>query len=172
MISPTADQASARLEAIFGPGHSWTSQEGSSATVWETPAYHLLWFDGKASETELRRLWEARKGRQAYPVVLLTPADDDSNIRVAELVVKERTAATAPARRSKRRAVDLALYIILHYIAYALHLLWCQAVGNEQVSLIGMVVLVWLPALALGVIASVTFAPALASPTQYASVGS
>ena len=44
---------------------------------------HLLWFDGTASETELRRLWEARKGRQAYPVVLLTPADDDSNIRVA-----------------------------------------------------------------------------------------
>ena len=62
---------------------SWASQEGSSATVWETPAYHLLWFDGTASETELRRLWEARKGRQAYPVVLLTPADDDSNIRVA-----------------------------------------------------------------------------------------
>ena len=83
MTSPTVNQTSARLEAVFGLGRSWASQEGSSATVWETPAYHLLWFDGTASETELRRLWEARKGRQAYPVVLLTPADDDSNIRVA-----------------------------------------------------------------------------------------
>ena len=83
MTSPTADQTTARLEAVFGLGRSWTSQEGSSATVWETPAYHLLWFDGTTSETELRRLWEARKGRQAYPVVLLTHADDDSNIRVA-----------------------------------------------------------------------------------------
>ena len=83
MTSPTADQTTARLEAVFGLGRSWTSREGSSATVWETPAYHLLWFDGTTSETELRRLWEARKGRQAYPVVLLTHADDDSNIRVA-----------------------------------------------------------------------------------------
>ena len=83
MTSPTADQTSARLEAVFGPGRSWASQEGSSATVWEMPAYHLLWFDGRASETELRSLWEARKGRQAYPVVLLTSADDDYNIRVA-----------------------------------------------------------------------------------------
>lgn len=83
MTSPTADQTPARLEAVFGFGRSWASQMGSSAIVWETPAYHLLWFDGTASEAELGRLWEARKGRQAYPVVLLTPADDDSNIRVA-----------------------------------------------------------------------------------------
>ena len=83
MTSLTADQTSARLEAVFGLGRSWASQTGASATAWETPAFHLLWFDGTASETELRRLWEARKGRQAYPVVLLTPADDDSNIRVA-----------------------------------------------------------------------------------------
>ena len=83
MTSPTANQASARLEAVFGLGHGWVSQEGSPATVWETQAYHLLWFDGTATEAELRKLWEARKGRQAYPVVLLTPADDDSNIRVA-----------------------------------------------------------------------------------------
>ena len=71
MISPTADQTFARLEAVFGPGRGSASQAGSSATVWETPAYHLLWLDGTASEGELRRLWEARKGRQAYPVVLL-----------------------------------------------------------------------------------------------------
>ena len=83
VASPAVNQTSARLWAVFGPGRTWTSQVGPSATVWETPAYHLLWFDGTASETELRRLWESRKGRQAYPVVLLTPADDDSNIRVA-----------------------------------------------------------------------------------------
>ena len=32
---------------------------------------------------ELRRLWEARKGRQAYPVVLLAPSDDANKLRVA-----------------------------------------------------------------------------------------
>ena len=83
MTSPATGQVSMRLETTFGRGHSWASQEGSSATVWETPAYHLLWSDTIASEAGLRKLWEARKGRQAYPVVLLGPTDDDSNIRVA-----------------------------------------------------------------------------------------
>ena len=83
MTSPTASQTSARLEATFGLGRDWTSQAGQSATVWETPAYHLLWFDDAASDLELRRLWEARKGRQAYPVVLLAPSDDVNKVRVA-----------------------------------------------------------------------------------------
>ena len=83
MTSPTANQTSARLEATFGLGRDWTSQAGQSATVWETPAYHLLWFDDAASDVELRRLWEARKGRQAYPVVLLAPSDDSNKVRVA-----------------------------------------------------------------------------------------
>ena len=83
MTSPTANQTSARLEATFGLGRGWTSQAGQSATVWETPAYHLLWFDDAASDVELRRLWEARKGRQAYPVVLLAPSEDVHKVRVA-----------------------------------------------------------------------------------------
>ena len=83
MTSPTANQMSARLEATFGLGRDWTSQAGQSATVWETPALHLLWFDDAASDVELRRLWEARKGRQAYPVVLLGPSDDANKVRVA-----------------------------------------------------------------------------------------
>ena len=83
MTSSTTNQTSARLEATFGSGRIWVSQEGSSATVWETPAYHLLWSGATASEAELRRLWEARKGRQAYPVVLLAPSDDESKVRVA-----------------------------------------------------------------------------------------
>ena len=83
MTTPNANQTAARLEAVFGTGRSWALQAGASATVWETPAYHLLWFDGVASEAELRRLWEARKGRQAYPVVLLAPSDDDSKVRIS-----------------------------------------------------------------------------------------
>ena len=83
MTSPTANQTSARLEATFGLGRDWTSQAGQSATVWETPAYHLLWFDDAASDVELRRLWEARKGRQAYPVVLLARSDGVNKLRVA-----------------------------------------------------------------------------------------
>ena len=31
----------------------------------------------------MRKLWDARKGRQPYPVVLLAPSDDESRIRVA-----------------------------------------------------------------------------------------
>ena len=31
---------------------------------------------------DLRRLWEARKGRQPYPVVLLAPSDDESKLKV------------------------------------------------------------------------------------------
>ena len=83
MTTPAAHQTSARLEAAFGLGRGWTSQTGHSATAWETPAYHLLWSDDAASDVELRRLWEARKGRQAYPVVLLAPLDDASKVRVA-----------------------------------------------------------------------------------------
>ena len=83
MTSPTANQPSARLEAVFGLGRSWASHEGPSATVWETSAYHLLWSETTASEAGLRRLWEARKGRQPYPVVLLALSEDDSKIRVA-----------------------------------------------------------------------------------------
>ena len=83
MASPAADQMCARLEITFGPGRGWTSQAGSSATVWEVPAYHLLWSSDAASEGEVRRLWEARKGRQAYAVVLLASAEDESKVRVA-----------------------------------------------------------------------------------------
>ena len=83
MTLPTTSQTSARLEATFGLGRNWRSLEGSSATAWETSSYHLLWADDAVSDVELRRLWEARKGRQAYPVVLLAPTDDESRVRVA-----------------------------------------------------------------------------------------
>ena len=83
MTSPATDHPPARLEATFGLGRDWAPQAGSSATVWETAAYHLLWSDDVASEGEVRRLWEARKGRQAYAVVLLAPSDAESKVRVA-----------------------------------------------------------------------------------------
>ena len=83
MTAPAAGQIPTRLEATFGRGRSWASQTGASATAWETPAYHLLWTDDAESDVEMRRLWEARKGRQPYPVVLLAPSDDESRVRVS-----------------------------------------------------------------------------------------
>ena len=82
MTSSTTNPTILRLESTFGPGRKWTSQAGSSATVWEMQAYHLLWSDDVTSEGEVRRLWEARKGRQAYPVVLVAPAGDVSTVRL------------------------------------------------------------------------------------------
>ena len=82
MTSPAASQVTTRLEATFGRGRNWVSQTGPSATAWETSSYHLLWTDDTVSDVDLRRLWEARKGRQPYPVVLLAPSDDESKLRV------------------------------------------------------------------------------------------
>ncbi len=78
MTTSTANPTPLRLEATFGPGRKWTSQAGSTATAWEMPAFHLLWSEDVASEGDVRRLWEAGKGRQAYPVVLLAPSEDES----------------------------------------------------------------------------------------------
>ena len=61
----------ARLEAAFGVGTAWTSEAGGSAVAWETPAYHLVWAAAAGTEAALRKVLEARKGRQAYPVVVL-----------------------------------------------------------------------------------------------------
>ena len=83
MTTSAASQPAARREAVFGRGRGWTSQAGASAMVWETPAYHVLWTDGAASEAVLGKLWAARKGRQAYPVVLLAASDDETKVCVA-----------------------------------------------------------------------------------------
>ncbi|MDE2937940.1 MAG: hypothetical protein OXR67_03345 [Chloroflexota bacterium] len=83
MPTSTANPTPLRLESTFGTGRSWTSQAGSTATAWELPAYHLLWAGDATAEGEVRRLWEARKGRQAYPVVLLAPSDDEAKVQVA-----------------------------------------------------------------------------------------
>ena len=56
MTLPIAYHTSIRLEAVFGLGRSWKSQDGASATVWETQAYHLLWSGSAASGSDLRRL--------------------------------------------------------------------------------------------------------------------
>ena len=84
MTTSTADATPLlRLESTFGTGRKWTSQAGSTATVWELAAYHLLWAVDATAEGEVRRLWEARKGRQAYPVVLLAPSSDTAKVQVA-----------------------------------------------------------------------------------------
>ena len=83
MASLGTNQTSARLEAVFGTGWARKSPEGSPTTVWETSAYHLVWAEGGGSESDLRGIWEARKGRHAYAVVLLAPSSDPSKLRVA-----------------------------------------------------------------------------------------
>ena len=83
MTIPVANPTVSRLEATFCAGRVWTAQSGVSAKAWETPAFHLLWADDLATETDIRRLWEARKGHQAYPVVLLASSDDETLVRVA-----------------------------------------------------------------------------------------
>ena len=83
MTSSTANQISAQVEAAFGEGIPWTSPSNTPSVAWEKPGYHLIWSDTVASETEIRRLWEDRKGRQAYSVVLLAPAGNTGNVQVA-----------------------------------------------------------------------------------------
>ena len=80
-MSPLA--VPARLEAAFGPGRAWTSRSDGAATAWESPAFHLLWSSQATTETALRRLWEARKGRQAYAVVALAQSNDQDKVLVA-----------------------------------------------------------------------------------------
>ena len=83
MTSPAANQIPAQVEAVFGAGIPWASPSNTSAVAWEKPGYHLIWSDEVAGETEIRRLWEDRKGRQAYSVVLLAPAGNTGNVQVA-----------------------------------------------------------------------------------------
>ena len=83
MTSPAAKQIISRVEATFANGVPWTSPSNVLTTAWELSAYHLIWSDEVVSEAEIRRLWEDRKGRQAFSVVLLAPAQNPGNVRVA-----------------------------------------------------------------------------------------
>lgn len=83
MPTSTANPTALRLESAFGAGRKWIPQACSTATAWELRAYHLLWAVDATAEGEIRRLWEARKGRQAYPVVLLAPSCDEARVQVA-----------------------------------------------------------------------------------------
>ena len=83
MTSPAANQNISRVEAMFAKGVPWTSPSNVSATAWELPAYHLIWSEEVASESEIRKLWEDRKGRQAFSVVLLALSQNPGNVRVA-----------------------------------------------------------------------------------------
>ena len=83
MTLPAANQIISRVEATFANGVPWTSLSNVSATAWELPAYHLIWSDEVSSEVEIRRLWEDRKGRQAFSVILLAAAQNVDNVRVA-----------------------------------------------------------------------------------------
>ena len=83
MTSPAANQIISSIEATFANGVPWVSPSNVSSTAWELPAYHLIWSDEVASESDIRRLWEDRKGRQAFSVVLLAPAQNAGNVLVS-----------------------------------------------------------------------------------------
>ena len=68
------------LETIFGTGRVWSWGE-FSAIVWTAGSYHVMWSDSEAN-TELQKLWRARKGRTADPLVLLAASDDLSKVLV------------------------------------------------------------------------------------------
>ena len=69
------------IESHFGEGRGWTAQPDLTATLWETPAYQLLWAEG-GDEAHLRRIWGARQGRQGWVVVLLSATDYPDRVRV------------------------------------------------------------------------------------------
>ena len=69
------------IEIHFGEGREWTAQPGLTATLWETPAYQLLWAEG-GTEADLRRIWEARQGRRGWVVVLLSASNYPDRVRV------------------------------------------------------------------------------------------
>ena len=68
------------LETIFGTGRVWSRDE-FSAIVWTAGSYHVMWSDSETN-TELQKLWRARKGRTADSLVLLAASDDLSKVLV------------------------------------------------------------------------------------------
>ena len=85
-----------RLAAAFGEGAAWSGGDAAS-TVWLTEGFDLLWRPG-GTDAELRRVWEARKGLGARPVILLAPAEDAERVRVLG-PVEARPVRTLPAAR-------------------------------------------------------------------------
>ena len=69
------------IEIHFGEGREWTAPLGLTATVWETPAYQLLWAEG-GSEADLRRIWGIKQGRRGRVVVLLAASNYPDRVRV------------------------------------------------------------------------------------------
>ena len=83
MSSITNNQALESLESTFGSGHRWKPQSSPSAMVWELPAFNLLWAEEAEVDGKVHKLWEARKGRFPFAVVLLAPAKNESKVVVA-----------------------------------------------------------------------------------------
>ena len=105
MMTTHKDSLVARIDARFGAGRGWTPPSGFPAATWETQAYHLVASDGNLNEADMRKLWEARKGRQALPVVLLAASDDPAKIRVA---------GPQSARPMRELPADLVLDLLDH----------------------------------------------------------
>ena len=69
------------IESHFGEGREWKAQPGLTATVWETPAYQLLWAEG-GTEAGLRKIWGTRQGRRGWVVILLSASNYPDRVRV------------------------------------------------------------------------------------------
>jgi len=75
-------QAISDLEARLWSWAALPLPSGHRVTAWETPAFHLLWCHGVASPAQpsCAQLWETRKGRQGYLVILLAPTGDEGPV--------------------------------------------------------------------------------------------
>ena len=109
MTSAPLGPVRARLEAAFGVGTAWTPEAGGSAVAWEMPAYHLVWAEAAPTETALRKMWEARKGRQAYPVVVLAPASLQEGGWLTEWVAEAKDFGEALRKGLEERLIKEAL---------------------------------------------------------------
>ena len=81
MISKMTHPVAREIEIHFGEGRAWTVQPGLTATIWETPAYQLLWADG-GSEADLQKIWRTRQDRRGWVVVLLSASNNPGRVRV------------------------------------------------------------------------------------------
>lgn len=81
MTSKMTHPVAREIEIHFGEGRAWTVQPGLTATVWETPAYQLLWADD-GSEADLQKIWRTRQDRRGWVVVLLSASSDPDRVRV------------------------------------------------------------------------------------------
>lgn len=81
MTRDASNWVTGALESTFGSGRIWSPTPALTATAWEPRGFHLMVADG-ATESHLRKIWSARKGRWAHAVILLAPSTEDGKVVV------------------------------------------------------------------------------------------